>query len=109
MTEFTDGTGPVWKGSLFPIPVRITIACGAICPASTRGDLLRDHAEAAQPPRSPTPCYIGGYGGVLMESLREAVMAMVAASVIRAGHLLRHEQPAGGGRRRRPTRWPRPS
>ncbi|MHA5869164.1 carbon starvation CstA family protein, partial [Pseudomonas aeruginosa] len=29
LTQFTDGTGPVWKGSLFPF-LFITIACGAV-------------------------------------------------------------------------------
>ncbi|WP_039014184.1 carbon starvation CstA family protein, partial [Pseudomonas brassicacearum] len=29
LTQFTDGTGPVWKGGLFPF-LFITIACGAV-------------------------------------------------------------------------------
>jgi carbon starvation protein len=29
LTQFTDGTGPVWKGTLFPF-LFITIACGAV-------------------------------------------------------------------------------
>src|SRR5690606_6063975 len=29
LTQFTDGTGPVWKGALFPF-LFITIACGAV-------------------------------------------------------------------------------
>src|SRR5690606_4019276 len=29
LTQFTDGTGPVWKGSMFPF-LFITIACGAV-------------------------------------------------------------------------------
>ena len=29
MTQFVDGTGPVWAGSLFPF-LFITIACGAV-------------------------------------------------------------------------------
>jgi len=29
LTHFTDGTGPVWKGALFPF-LFITIACGAV-------------------------------------------------------------------------------
>ena len=29
MTQFVDGTGPVWSGALFPF-LFITIACGAV-------------------------------------------------------------------------------
>ncbi len=34
MTQYIDGTGPLWKGALFPF-LFITIACGAVS-ASTR-------------------------------------------------------------------------
>ncbi|MFP1452767.1 carbon starvation CstA family protein [Escherichia coli] len=29
MTQYIDGTGPLWKGALFPF-LFITIACGAV-------------------------------------------------------------------------------
>ena len=79
LTQFTDGSGPVWKGSMFPF-LFITIACGAVSgfhaliSSGTTPKLLANEGHAA---------YIG-YGGMLMESF-VAVMAMVAASVIEPG------------------------
>ena len=76
LTQFTDGTGPVWKGTLFPF-LFITIACGAVSgfhaliSSGTTPKLLANETHAR---------YIG-YGGMLMESF-VAIMAMVAASVI---------------------------
>ncbi len=44
LTQYVDGTGPLWKGALFPF-LFITIACGAsLLP---RAHLLRHHAETA--------------------------------------------------------------
>ncbi|MFP3508031.1 carbon starvation CstA family protein, partial [Burkholderia sp. SIMBA_062] len=77
--QFTDGTGPVWKGTLFPV-LFITIACGAVSgfhaliSSGTTPKLLDNETNAR---------YIG-YGGMLMESF-VAIMAMVAASVIEPG------------------------
>ncbi|NWL79195.1 carbon starvation protein A [Pseudomonas taiwanensis] len=79
LTQFVDGTGPVWKGALFPF-LFITIACGAVSgfhaliSSGTTPKLLASEAHAR---------YIG-YGGMLMESF-VAIMAMVAASVIEPG------------------------
>jgi len=79
LTQFTDGTGPVWKGALFPF-LFITIACGAVSgfhaliSSGTTPKLLANETHAR---------YIG-YGGMLMESM-VAIMAMVAASVIEPG------------------------
>ncbi|PWB35435.1 carbon starvation protein A [Pseudomonas sp. SDI] len=79
LTQFTDGTGPVWKGTLFPF-LFITIACGAVSgfhaliSSGTTPKLLDNEVNAR---------YIG-YGGMLMESF-VAIMAMVAASVIEPG------------------------
>lgn len=78
-TIFIDGTGPVWKGTLFPF-LFITIACGAVSgfhaliASGTTPKLLANEKDAR---------YIG-YGGMLMESF-VAIMAMVAASVIEPG------------------------
>ena len=44
VTQFVDGTGPVWKGTLFPF-LFITIACGASLRLPC-ADRLRHHAEA---------------------------------------------------------------
>ncbi|VVO88763.1 Pyruvate/proton symporter BtsT [Pseudomonas fluorescens] len=79
LTQFVDGTGPVWKGGLFPF-LFITIACGAVSgfhaliSSGTTPKLLDNETNAR---------YIG-YGGMLMESF-VAIMAMVAASVIEPG------------------------
>lgn len=79
LTRFTDGTGPVWKGALFPF-LFITIACGAVSgfhaliSSGTTPKLLANESHAR---------YIG-YGGMLMESM-VAIMAMVAASIIEPG------------------------
>src|SRR5690606_24253019 len=76
LTQFTDGTGPVWKGSMFPF-LFITIACGAVSgfhaliASGTTPKLMANERHAP---------YLG-YGGMLMESF-VAIMAMVAASVI---------------------------
>ena len=51
LTRFTDGTGPVFAGKLFPFAF-ITIACGAIS-RLPRADLVGHHAEAARE-REPT-------------------------------------------------------
>ncbi|WP_272945853.1 carbon starvation CstA family protein, partial [Pseudomonas aeruginosa] len=72
LTQFTDGTGPVWKGSLFPF-LFITIACGAV---SGFHALISSGTTPKLLNREPDARYIG-YGGMLMESF-VAIMAMVA-------------------------------
>nr|WP_113864730.1 carbon starvation CstA family protein [Brenneria salicis]NMN92310.1 carbon starvation protein CstA [Brenneria salicis ATCC 15712 = DSM 30166]RBP67649.1 carbon starvation protein CstA [Brenneria salicis ATCC 15712 = DSM 30166]RLM32378.1 carbon starvation protein A [Brenneria salicis ATCC 15712 = DSM 30166] len=79
VTQFVDGTGPVWKGTLFPF-LFITIACGAVSgfhaliSSGTTPKLLANEMDAR---------FIG-YGAMLMESF-VAVMALVAASIIEPG------------------------
>ncbi|MEC5318049.1 carbon starvation CstA family protein [Brenneria populi subsp. brevivirga] len=79
VTQFVDGTGPVWKGTLFPF-LFITIACGAVSgfhaliASGTTPKLLANENDAR---------FIG-YGAMLMESF-VAVMALVAASIIEPG------------------------
>lgn len=88
LTQFTDGTGPVWKGSLFPF-LFITIACGAVSgfhsliSSGTTPKMLANERDAR---------YIG-YGAMLMESF-VAIMAMVAASIIDPGVYFAMNSPA---------------
>jgi len=88
LTQFTDGSGPVWKGSMFPF-LFITIACGAVSgfhaliSSGTTPKLLANETHAP---------YIG-YGGMLMESF-VAIMAMVAASIIDPGVYFAMNSPA---------------
>ncbi|CDG18760.1 carbon starvation CstA family protein [Xenorhabdus doucetiae] len=79
VTQYIDGTGPVWKGTLFPF-LFITIACGAVSgfhaliASGTTPKLLANEKDAR---------FIG-YGAMLMESF-VAIMALVAASIIEPG------------------------
>jgi carbon starvation protein len=79
LTQFTNGTGPVFAGKIFPFAF-ITIACGAISgfhsliASGTTPKLLASEADAR----------IVGYGGMLTESL-VAVMALIAACVLTPG------------------------
>lgn len=79
VTQFVDGTGPVWKGALFPF-LFITIACGAVSgfhaliSSGTTPKLLANETHSR---------FIG-YGAMLMESF-VAIMALVAASIIEPG------------------------
>lgn len=79
ITQFVDGTGPVWKGKIFPF-LFITIACGAVSgfhaliSSGTTPKLLAYETDAR---------FIG-YGAMLMESF-VAIMALVAASIIEPG------------------------
>ncbi len=79
LTQFTNGTGPVFAGKIFPFAF-ITIACGSISgfhsliASGTTPKLLASEADAR----------IVGYGGMLTESL-VAVMALIAACVLTPG------------------------
>ena len=79
LTQFVNGGGPVWAGSLFPF-LFITIACGsvsgfhALIASGTTPKMLENETQAR---------YIG-YGGMLAESF-VAVMALTAASCIEPG------------------------
>jgi carbon starvation protein len=79
VTQFVDGTGPVFAGRLFPFAF-ITIACGAVSgfhaliASGTTPKLLRCEPDAR----------LVGYGSMLTESL-VGVMAMVAAATLDPG------------------------
>jgi len=79
VTQFIDGSGPIFGGALFPF-VFITVACGAISGF---------HALVSS---GTTPKLIGnetdvrliGYGSMMLESC-VAIMAMIAATLLDPG------------------------
>lgn len=79
VTQFVDGTGPVFSGNLFPF-LFITIACGAV---SGFHSLVSSGTTPKMIERESHARPIG-YGAMLTESF-VAVMAMIAACVLTPG------------------------
>lgn len=88
VTQFVDGTGPVFKGSLFPF-LFITIACGAISgfhalvSSGTTPKLVDNEVDTRAI----------GYGAMLMESM-VGVMAMICATILDPGMYFAINAPA---------------
>jgi len=79
VTQFTDGTGPVVAGHIFPF-LFITIACGAVSgfhaliSSGTTPKLIASEADLR----------LVGYGSMAMESF-VGIMALIAACVLEPG------------------------
>ena len=79
ISQFVDGTGPVFAGKVFPFAF-ITIACGAISgfhaliASGTTPKMLMRESESR----------LIGYGGMLMESF-VGLMAVIAAATLEPG------------------------
>ncbi len=79
LTQFIDGTGPIFTGKLFPF-VFITIACGAVSgfhaliSSGTTPKLIANERDVR----------LVGYGSMALEST-VAIMAMIAATLLDPG------------------------